>query len=553
MPPVDQSSLSVSLPPSHSTAPAPATLPAGALKLPGHAGWVNPQALGWLKEGPHGATGQAIIHAIGAGNIFPQGKSGPSTVFSSPAVSGTDGKTLRPVLSFSPVKGAGDEPRELALDHVQLQRDDGHQEQWSAPRQPASGERAAPPPLAPVPQQGGPASTVKAGPAPRPVALNSVVTRLQNPTAPSGGAPLGMSKKRKNVPSLSAGEMGRANKRTKYADSLPAALQDKKLTFAAQRFGAGSNGVVCGLSVDGQVSNNFVVKTALMQGDRPSEATMDMLRKEIGLNQELGRINSLKPMPGIVVGAGSAELENQLCLILPRVHGGAMTHHIDALYDDCLAGKSSPADFAHQLREQIKPVIDSMAVLHENGFIVNDFNAGNLLHDSTAKHGKLIDFGCAGHTGDFVKPGTVGTIAPERIESSEHAPQSPGPRNRPLMPASDAYSMGCVLHFLVHNRYPTWSDKAAGLSDEQQLHELSASTEAFLNRGSLFPDAHAALNRDLRSTEHPLAEKQLREQLNAAGFYELVEGLTRPDPEKRLTLAQAMDSRFLNPAPAARP
>lgn len=357
-----------------------------------------------------------------------------------------------------------------------------------------------------------------------------------------------MSKKRKNVPSFATGDMGRANKRVKYADSLPPALRDKKLTFASERFGAGSNGVVCGLSVDGQVSKTFVVKTALMQGDRPSEATMDMLRKEIGLNEELSRINSLKPMPGILVGAGSAELENQLCLVLPRVHGGPMAKHIDTLYDDCLTGKSSPANFfAQSLREQIKPVIEGMVVLHDNGFIVNDFNAGNLLYDSIAKHGRLIDFGCAGRTGDFVKPGTVSTIAPERIESSEHAPESPGPRNRPLMPVSDAYSMGCVLHFMVHSRYPTWSDKAAGLSDEQQLHELSASTEDFLRRGSLFPNGQADLNSDLRGDDRD-AEKQLREHLNASGFYELVEGLTRPDPEKRLTLAQALESHFLNPA-----
>jgi len=368
--------------------------------------------------------------------------------------------------------------------------------------------------------------------------------RLQSLAASDVSVQPGKKRKRLNAPSLSLGDIGEANKRVKYMESLPPALKNKQLAFASQRFGAGSNGVVCGLLVNGEVSEKYVVKTALMQADRPSEATIEMLRKEIGLNKALSRINNRTPIPGILVGAGSAQLENQLSLILPRVHGGALTTYIDAAYDDFLSGKTSSADFTQSLREQIKPVIEGMAVLHSNGFVVNDFNAGNLLHDKTAGHGKLIDFGCAGHTGDFIKPGTVGTIAPERIESSEHKPEEPGSRNKPLMPASDAYSMGCVLHFLVHGRYPTWSDKAAMLGDEQQLLVLSASTEGFLRRGSLFPNRETALNSDLRGND-PAVEKQLREHLNASGFYDLIEGLTHPDPKKRLTLTQAVASPFL--------
>lgn len=373
--------------------------------------------------------------------------------------------------------------------------------------------------------------------------LSRIAERLQR-LAASKDVLLPSKKRKRDAPRLSLKDITEANKRGKYTDSLPPALENKKLAFAPQRFGAGSNGVVCGLLVNGEVSETYVVKTALMQADRPSEATIEMLRKEIDLNTTLSQINSRTPIPGILVGAGSAELENQLSLILPRVHGGALTTHIDAAYDDFLSGKTSSAAFTQRLREQIKPVIEGMAVLHSNGFVVNDFNAGNLLHDKTAGHGKLIDFGCAGHTGDFVKPGTVGTIAPERIESSEHKPEKPGSRNKPLMPASDAYSMGCVLHFLVHGRYPTWSDKAAMLGDEQQLLELSASTEGFLHRGSLFPDRETALNSDLRGDD-PAVEKQLRKHLDASGFYDLVEGLTRPDPEERLTLAQAVASPFL--------
>lgn len=558
MKPVDQGAISVPLHTSPSSAHTPATLPAGAMKLPGQAGWISPQGLNWLKEGPHAATGQAILNAIQAKNIFPQSKNGKAALFNAPAVLGKDGKTLRPVLSFSAPAEQADESTELSLDHVHLQGDDGHQEQWSAPQTGAKSNEhpilAAHSPRAKFAAQAANAALLTSSAPtgmPRPelggksTPLNSLVMGLQNLSA----KPQGMAKKRRNAPSFAAGVMSTANKRAKHATSLPAALQGKKLAFSAERFGNGSNGVVCGLTVDGQVSNDFVVKTALMQGDQPSEATMDMLRKEIGLNEDLSRINGLKPMPGILVGAGSAELENQLCLVLPRIHGEPLAKRIDTLYDDCVAGNSSPESFVQNLRNEIKPSMQGMSVLHDHDFIVNDFNAGNLLHDSVAKHGKLIDFGCAGRSGDFVKPGTVGTIAPERIESSEHRPDSPGSRNKPLMPESDAYSMGCVLHFLVHGRYPSWSDKAAGMSDEQQLHELSASSESFLRRGSLFPNGQVPLNSDLRGDS--AAEKQLREHLNASGFYELVEGLTRPDPEKRLTMAQALDSRFLNPAPTA--
>jgi hypothetical protein len=462
-----------------------------------------------------------------------------------------DGKTWRPVLNFSSPAQSSNPPSELSLNSVQLQRDDGYQEQWVPP-----GQSSAPTPAEPsksvvhgmdaktAQSSAKPQCTAALRPAYRPISLNQVVMRLQNSAASDGSAPQGIKRKRINPPSLSLGEISRANKRVKYVDSLPPALKNKKLAFASQRFGAGSNGVVCGLSVDGQVSEKYVVKTALMQVDRPSEATIEMLRKEIGLNQALSQINSRTPIPGILVGAGSVDLENQLSLILPRVHGGALTTYIDAVYDNFLSGKTAPADFTQSLRKQIKPVIEGMSVLHSNGFVVNDFNAGNLLHDNTVGHGKLIDFGCAGHIGDFIKPGTVGTIAPERIESSEHASERPGSRNKPLMPTSDAYSMGCVLHFLVHGRYPTWSDKAAMLGDEQQLHELSASTEDFLRRGSLFPSRQIALNSDLRGDD-PAVEMQLREHLDASGFYELVEGLTHPDPEKRLTLTQALASPFL--------
>lgn len=164
-------------------------MPASAIKLPEQAGWINPQSLNWLKEVPHRATGQAIFNAIESKNIFPQGKSGKSTLFNSPAVSGTDGNTLRPALSFSAVRENGDETTELSVDHVQLQRDGGHQEQWSAPEQspaPTSGERpilashgshskAAESPRQP---QDALTGVIQPGPPPRPPALNSLVMRL---------------------------------------------------------------------------------------------------------------------------------------------------------------------------------------------------------------------------------------------------------------------------------------------------------------------------------------------------------------------------------------
>lgn len=557
-------SVNLSSPSSASTSPmamAATAAPQGAIKLPGKAQWIDPQSLGWLRTGPHKAAGQGILNALRAGRLFPENKANGFTSFSCPAVIDAAGKTVRPVLNCLEAPMAGGQAAEMLLHHVHLNHEGGHQTQWLAPdtpQQSSQDER----PIHPLPRRNtqttqperrlpGLTNPVRPAPlGPQPAPLNTVVARLQTVAATGGGAVQGLTKKRKNAPSFAARDIVDANKRARHSDSRPPSLHGKTLTFASERFGAGSNGMVCGLRVDNKLSDAYVVKTALMQGDRPSEATLSMLRREIGLNDELSRIGTLKPLPGILIGAGSAELENQLCLLLPRVHGGSLARHLDAQYDDCVTGKAAPSLFTQRLREQLRPVIEGMAVLHDNNFIVNDFNVGNLLHDRIAKHGRLIDFGCAGRTGEFVRPGTVGTIAPERIEASEHAPETPGPRNHPLMPASDAYSMGCVLHYLVHHRYPTWSDKAAALDEEQQLLELSASTPDFLKRGSVFPDLQAAPYQDLRSAD-PAAEKQLREHLNAAGFYALVNGLTRPDPEKRLTLAQAMESRFLNPASAS--
>jgi serine/threonine protein kinase len=348
-----------------------------------------------------------------------------------------------------------------------------------------------------------------------------------------------------------------ANKRQKMEHFYPKNLLDKSLKFSSQRFGAGSNGVVCGVLVDGEESLEYVIKTSLMQGGRPSDATIEMLEKECKINRELAEISKKTPLRGVLVGAGTATIDNQLCLVLPRIHGEPLAQHIQTSYEHCLAGRMEPEAFVNMLRQAIDSPLAGLAALHANGLVANDLNAGNFMYGrlgntTDIKDSVLIDFGCAGHIGQHAKPGTIGTIAPERIESSNDAAAPRSARNHPLSPASDAYSLGCVLHYFVHGNYPSWSSAAAHLPEDQQMLELSTTTEKFIERGTLLPARHSTAHASLRTDS--AREVALRNALYDAGFYEILEGLTRPDPTKRMSVQQARVSSFFNDTakPAAR-
>lgn len=343
-------------------------------------------------------------------------------------------------------------------------------------------------------------------------------------------------------------------KRRKVEEVLPAELSGRRVTFSSDRLGNGSNAVVLAVKVDGVVSSRFVGKVAILGTKGESERAMEMLDHEVEVHAALRKLGLDKNAPGLLVAAGSLKVDGQSCLLLPRVHGEPLVKHVDRMYVAAMQSETRPADFVLALRQALTAPLKGLAALHAAGWVMNDLNTGNLMHGQVGgpqgkPHGVLIDMGCADREGAHRRPGAISTLAPERIESSDEP--GTGERQHPLTPAADAYSLGCVLHCLVHRRYPSWV-AAAHQDDEATLLELSAAAQDFFAKGTLIEDSVAWSKKDMRDDNGP--ERTLRAALHDSGFYELVEGLTRPDPKRRWTVETALASPFMSPArsPSAR-
>ncbi|MEV8586621.1 protein kinase [Streptomyces sp. NPDC051180] len=192
-------------------------------------------------------------------------------------------------------------------------------------------------------------------------------------------------------------------------------------------------------ATDEVLGRAVAVKLMLAQGTDPSAA--DRFRLEA---QTAARLSH----PHVVGVFDFGTWDGKLFLVMELVEG------------DSLAG--SPSDTSALPAERVAVVAAhaaaGLAAAHRQGVVHRDIKPGNLLVDAEGTV-KLADFGIARFvddpsaalttTGQIVGTGLY--LAPERA------------LGQPASPASDVYSLGCVLYQLLTGRTPFRADTATAL------------------------------------------------------------------------------------------
>ena len=127
-----------------------------------------------------------------------------------------------------------------------------------------------------------------------------------------------------------------------------------------------------------------------------------------------------------------------------------------------LLAESSPLT-PHVVPALAADVLAGLGHAHEAGILHRDIKPGNILITESGVS-KLADFGIAKATEETVDLtdsgailGTVSYASPEQLSGD------------PLGPASDLYSLGCVLYECVAGRPPFVADNIAALVSQQQF------------------------------------------------------------------------------------
>jgi len=337
---------------------------------------------------------------------------------------------------------------------------------------------------------------------------------------------------------------------------LPQRLRGKKITFTESGIiGQGSNAAVCRLTIDGLVSpekstpDEYVGKYAFLGNEKAQLS----LEQEIKINQQIRNAIG-HDHPNLGLGIGSVDIDGIRCMLMHRINGPSLKDWTEKTYNDYLNGKLSSQEVAGQFGKIARDIMSGLVALHENGFVMNDLNIGNvrIREMKNGVQAVVIDFGCAGMIGQFKQIGLEDITPPERfLAHDDSAPSKDDVHKACLTPHTDAYSAGAILYFMVHRKYPSWIAKAADGSDrpdrESQQIEKTATIPEFMKNGTLFPKGYP-LEEDLHadSPEKKARESELRAAFAHAGFYKLVEKLMHPATEHRLTPKDALEhSLFL--------
>lgn len=337
-------------------------------------------------------------------------------------------------------------------------------------------------------------------------------------------------------------------------DDLPEDCRGKQLSYADNgTIGMGSSGVVCRIDVD-RDSSSYVGKYARNIGN-----DQDALAEEIQINREL-REAGLANHPNLCVAAGFASIGDRDSMLMELISGASLSDHFRDLHRDLMSKKIEPGKMVDFVKELTHGIATGLAAMHEHGFVMNDLNVGNVrtrlgIKDNIPAAIPVIhDFGCTGKVGSHKKPGMLEITPPERLRARDTHDES-DTHNEPLTAKTDAYSLGSLLFYMVHRRYCTWVDLAAGQQgshdqDDARRFALEGGVAKFMENKTIFPGGYP-VNENLREregTDKQEREKAFRKELDNAGFYNLIEQLMRPSTEQRLSITEALAShRFLNP------
>ncbi|WP_107065571.1 serine/threonine-protein kinase, partial [Streptomyces sp. NRRL S-481] len=160
--------------------------------------------------------------------------------------------------------------------------------------------------------------------------------------------------------------------------------------------------------------------------------------------QTAGRLNH----PHVVGVLDFGEYDNRLYLVMELVDG-------DSLSGVLSASGALPAERVATLAAQAAA---GLAAAHAQGIVHRDIKPANLLLDARGTL-KIGDFGIARFLDD---PGAALTATGQIVGTGLYlAPERA--LGRPAGPASDMYSLGCVLYQLLSGRPPFQADTAVAL------------------------------------------------------------------------------------------
>ncbi|GEC10088.1 hypothetical protein SSP24_77430 [Streptomyces spinoverrucosus] len=191
-------------------------------------------------------------------------------------------------------------------------------------------------------------------------------------------------------------------------------------------------------ATDELLGRTVAVKLLAAEAD---EAAVRRFRREAEIAARLSH-------PHVVALYDAGAHEGRLFLVMEFVDGGSLAGELAA------HGVLSPERVAHLAAQ----IAEGLSAAHRQGVIHRDIKPANLLLSSDGTV-KIADFGVArtAHetavaltaTGQLL--GTSTYLAPERAVG------------RPAGPASDVYSLGCVLYELLTGRPPFGGDTAAAV------------------------------------------------------------------------------------------
>ena len=120
-----------------------------------------------------------------------------------------------------------------------------------------------------------------------------------------------------------------------------------------------------------------------------------------------------------------------------------------------------PQDRAVELARQI---CAGLAAAHDRGVVHRDLKPANIMLDGSGRI-RITDFGLAGATGEVLRAGTPGYMAPEQLAGGE------------VTPRSDIYALGLVLYELFTGRRALDAATMAELIAKREQGDITPPTE----------------------------------------------------------------------------
>jgi serine/threonine-protein kinase len=265
-----------------------------------------------------------------------------------------------------------------------------------------------------------------------------------------------------------------------------------------QKLGTGTSGEVF-LAVDNRLHRDVALKLLFPGPDHDN-----LEARALAEGRLLARIRH----PNVVTVFAVEQFGGRIGLITERIRGRTLAEHVDA------SGPVGPAECAQIGAD----VCCALAAVHEAGLLHRDIKAQNVMRQQNGRT-VLMDFG-AGLAPDG-SPALAGTplyLAPELLEGA------------PPTPASDIYSVGVMLHYLLTGRFPV-----AGVTIAEIRHAHRAGARSLLRHARR--DVPRRLSQAIDTATDP---DPARRHPTAAAF---AEALARSRPilthKRRLVLASA--------------